>query len=499
MCESTIEVGIKEISRDFVKSHYVADDGVTGKTITVRTTCAKAHYGLCITRDVLFFPIALRAANALMALFLRAGACERITVGTYFKLEATGAEKKHMFLAFAGKRAGVDKFCLFTEAEYAEDEHHVPRLRLRSSGSRLVHHTVYMLARRFWNSPPLADTMESLDLFQLETTQIGDPQHPVGLARWAEKRITAKHEVWNTRATVVKPHAAKRTGGGEAALSSKDSFDQMMQDGFNGEAYQKAHAKGKQRIEHCSAKGKHMLKECIEEDDSSDSEHEIKRDEAGDDTGKVVAGLKKKKGRLQKAVAKVLRRRKVATGKKTLSCLSGAASSSGAIVPSQPPGSSKDKAAPVFEDDDIPLSALVVASKKRRRPPVSDVPVPERDPPGQRWKRGTPWGRDGFQIALVMKYNAEYGWGTMCKKHKNETDHDGVVCKKTISLSRTGGDHDACKRALKAWLYCGTFLKPGPNVRNAHKRMDPLKVVGAYTDDDLDEAMGEKNVNMCIA
>ena len=158
--------------------------------------------------------------------------------------------------------------------------------------------------------------MESLDLFQLETIQNGDPQHPIGLARWVEKRITAKHEVWNTRATVVKPHAAKRTGGGEAAPSAKDSFDQMMQDGFNAEAYQKAHAKGKQRIEHCSAKGKHMLKECIEEDDSSDSEHEIKRDEAGDDTGKVVAGLKKKKGRLQKAVAKVLRRRKVATGKK---------------------------------------------------------------------------------------------------------------------------------------------------------------------------------------
>ena len=432
----------------------MADDGVTGKTITVRTTCAKAHYGLCITRDVLFFPIALRAANALMALFLKAGACERINVGIYFKLEATGAEKKHMFLAFAGKRAGVDKFCLFTEAEYEEDAHHGPQLRLRSSGSRLVHHTVYMLARRFWNSPPLADTMESLDLFQLETIQIGDPQHPIGLARWVGKRITAKHEVWNTRATVVKPHAAKRTGGGEAAPSAKDSFDQMMQDGFNADAYQKAHAKGTQRIEHCSAKGKHIPQECIEEELSSDSEHDDKRDVAGDDTGKVVAGLQKKKGRLQKAVAKkVFRRRKVATSKKTLSCVSGAASSNGVIVPSQPSGSSTDKVARVFEDDDIPLSALVVASKKRKRPPVSDVPVRKSNPPGQRWKRGTSWGRDGFQIAEVMKYGAPYGWGTMCKKHKNQTDHDGVVCKKTISLGRTGGDNDACKRALKAWLY----------------------------------------------
>ena len=29
--------------------------------------------------------------------------------------------------------------------------------------------------------------------------------------------------------------------------------------------------------------------------------------------------------------------------------------------------------------------------------------------------------------------------------------------------------------------------------------MDPLKVVGTFTDDELDELMGEKNVKMCIA
>ena len=130
--------GSKETSRDFAKFHYVADDGVIGKTITARTPCAKKHYGMCITRDVLFFRIALWAANALMALFLKGGACERIAPGSYFKLEATGAEKKHLFLVFAGIRAGVDKFCLFTEAEYEEDECHVPGLCIRSCGNRLV-------------------------------------------------------------------------------------------------------------------------------------------------------------------------------------------------------------------------------------------------------------------------------------------------------------------------------------------------------------------------
>ena len=88
----------------------MVDDGVTGKTITVRPTCAKAHYGLCITRDVLFFPIALRAANALMALFLEAGACERIIAGTYFKLEATGAEKKHMSSRSQANEPGSTSF-----------------------------------------------------------------------------------------------------------------------------------------------------------------------------------------------------------------------------------------------------------------------------------------------------------------------------------------------------------------------------------------------------
>ena len=111
---------------------------------------------------------------------------------------------------------------------------------------------------------------------------------------------------------------------------------------------------------------------------------------------------------------------------------------------------------------------------------------------GARGARSVPWGPWSW-APIISGTKGIIGYGATCSQHFNAGDHDRVECKKQLMLSRCGGDHDKCRLAMKAWLYCGRHLDEtkvvelGP--RKAHLKTDPLDVLGGWTEELLDAAV----------
>jgi hypothetical protein len=107
-------------------------------------------------------------------------------------------------------------------------------------------------------------------------------------------------------------------------------------------------------------------------------------------------------------------------------------------------------------------------------------------PPAEgRQKQSDDWGP--FKVALVRRGGENIGYGGTCKKHLNPTDGPTTECKKQLAAARCGGDYDLCRRAIKAWLYLGQYVKVGDCSRSDHMDIDPLDAVQGYSEEELDE------------
>ena len=102
---------------------------------------------------------------------------------------------------------------------------------------------------------------------------------------------------------------------------------------------------------------------------------------------------------------------------------------------------------------------------------------------GRRERPGYPWGP--FWIAPIKGGRS---WGATCYKHHNPGDGKHNCCGKQLSISRCEGDPAQCRKALKAWLVVGAFLKFKTNYhRKEHQEKDPVQLVGDWEEADLDE------------
>lgn len=139
-----------------------------------------------------------------------------------------------------------------------------------------------------------------------------------------------------------------------------------------------------------------------------------------------------------------------------------AASSSGGpspalpgVAPSAAPPAGDRGAAP---PDGEPSAAFAAVLNHDAGP----APAPPRQ------ARAEQWGV--FQVAPLFARGVHVGYGGVCRRHVNSSDHAGAVCKKTMRFC--GESPEETRLRIKMWLVEGIAIVDGGAARSDHLGVD---------------------------